>query len=74
MFELKEVHGSSNDFGPNYYDIGQNCTVFGPNYYIEIHVILILGQKRYNLGQNRNNLGQNRNNLGQNRNNLGQKR
>ena len=47
-----------NIFGPNYYVIGPNCNVFGPKYYIEIRVIMNLGQKRYNLGQYRNNLGQ----------------
>ena len=39
-----------NIFGPNYYVIGPNCNVFGPKYYIEIRVIMTLGQKRYNLG------------------------
>ena len=33
-----------NIFGPNYYVIGPNCNVFGPKYYIEIRVIMTLGQ------------------------------
>ena len=42
-------------FGPNCCEIGPNCNVFGPKYYIEIRVILIFGQKHYNLGQKRQN-------------------